>query len=147
MPETDDCIFCGIAKGEIPSSIVAEDDATVAFLDIRPVNPGHTLVIPKDHAAYLADLPPKAGARLFDVARKVGAALRASGLRCEGVNLFLADGKAAGQEVFHVHLHVVPRYTGDGFGLKMPPDYGKSPPREKLEATAGKIRDALRDSA
>jgi histidine triad (HIT) family protein len=72
-----------------------------------------------------------------------GAALYASGLRCEGVNLFLADGEAAGQEVFHVHLHVIPRFEGDGFGLTFGPDYADGSDRERLERTAERIRDAL----
>lgn len=139
-----DCVFCKIVKGEIPSSVVAQDDRTFTFLDIRPVNPGHTLVIPKAHAAHLADLPAGTGGALFESGRRIAAALRTCGLRCEGVNLFLADGTVAGQEVAHVHLHVVPRFEGDGFGLRFPAGYGTTPPREELEATAKKIAGALR---
>ena len=86
--------------------------------------------------AYLADLDPEDGAAVFETGRRAAAALRASSLRCEGVNLFLADGEAAGQEVFHVHLHVLPRYEGDGFGLRMPPDYSMRP-RAELDEAAG----------
>ena len=95
-----DCIFCAIVAGQAPASVVYHDDHCTAFLDIQPVNPGHVLVVPNDHATYLADLPPATGGHLFQVAQQLAAALRKSGLRCEGVNLFLADGKAAFQEVF-----------------------------------------------
>lgn len=138
-----DCIFCRIVRGESPASIIYEDDATLAFLDLRPLNPGHTLVIPKAHAAFVADLPQGAGGKLFETARGVAAALRRSGLRCEGVNVHLADGEAAGQEVFHVHLHVFPRYVGDGFHLRPGPHYGKSPSRSELETTAEALRRAM----
>ncbi len=114
----------------------------MAFLDIRPINPGHLLVIPKAHAAYVADLPPGAGGRLFDMARDMAAALRKSGLKCEGVNFHLADGEPAGQEIFHVHLHVFPRYEGDGVGLRMGPRYGTMPKREELDRIAVTIRAA-----
>ncbi len=114
-----------------------------AFMDIQPVNAGHVLVVPDDHAASLAGLPEDAGARPFRTAQKVAAALYGSGLRCEGVNLLLADGEAAGQDVFHVHLHVIPRFEGDGFGLTFGPDYANSPGREELERAAERIRGVL----
>ncbi len=113
-------------------------------MDIQPVNAGHVLVVPDDHAASLAELPEDAGARLFRTAQKVAAALYGSGLRCEGVNLLLADGEAAGQDVFHVHLHVIPRFEGDGFGLTFGPDYANRPGREELERAAERIRGVLR---
>ena len=112
-------------------------------MDIQPVNTGHVLVIPNSHANCLADLEEDLGADIFRVAQRVAAALHASGLKCEGVNLFLADGEAAGQEVFHVHLHVFPRHRGDGFGLKLPPGYSDKPERPKLDAIALQIRNAL----
>lgn len=119
------------------------DELCAAFVDIQPVNPGHLLVIPTRHAPYLADLDPSTAGHLMAVAQRLAAALRTSGLRCEGVNLFLADGEAAMQEVFRVHLHVFPRFAGDGFGLRFGPDYLKLPPREALEAAAAQIRRAL----
>ena len=112
-----DCVFCGILAGRLSASIVFRDDVCCAFLDIQPINPGHVLVVPIAHAACLAELDAEVGAHVFKVGQRVAAALRGSGLRCEGVNLSLADGAVAGQEVFHVHLHVIPRYAGDGFGL------------------------------
>lgn len=138
------CIFCAIITGKAPASILYEDDRCVAFLDIQPVNPGHLLVVPRQHAVDLAALDPEDGARLFRVGQQIARALRGSGLRCEGVNFFLADGVAAGQEVPHVHLHVFPRYAGDGFGMKFNPRYFQRPSREELEEAAEKIRAGMR---
>lgn len=136
------CIFCAILAGQSPVSEVWRDEWCCAFMDIRPVTPGHTLVIPLVHAASLSDLDPEAGAHLFRVGQRVAQALRQSGLRCEGVNFFLADGVAAGQEVFHVHLHVIPRFRGDGFSLRFGPDYDRLPSRAALDEIAAKIRRA-----
>lgn len=138
-----DCVFCGILAGRLPASVVFRDDVCCAFLDIQPVNAGHVLVVPRTHAACLAELDAEIGAHVFKVGQRVAAALRESGLRCEGVNLFLADGEVAGQEIFHVHLHVIPRYAGDGFGLRFGPSYGTMPAREQLDAVAARIRRAL----
>ena len=138
-----DCIFCEILSGKLPSSIVYQDDLCTAFMDIQPVNAGHVLVIPNRHAAFLADLDEDTGAHVFRIAHRLALALRNSGVKCEGVNLFLADGKAAMQEIFHVHLHVFPRYVGDGFGLTFSPGYFDKPERSELDAVAEKIRNAL----
>jgi histidine triad (HIT) family protein len=137
------CAFCDILAGTLQSSMVYQDKVCSAFMDIQPVNPGHLLVISNDHAASLADLDPEVGAHMFQVAQRMARALRDSGLRCEGVNLFVADGAAAGQEVFHVHLHVIPRFRGDGFGFRFGPKYGQRPPRARLDEIASNIRDAL----
>ena len=104
------------------------------------------LVIPNQHAPYLADLEEETGAHMFRVAQRLAAALRVSGVQCEGVNFFLADGEAAMQEVFHVHLHVFPRYQGDGFGLEFSPDYFTLPERSELDGIAEDIRNALESS-
>ena len=143
MTNEEDCVFCKILTGESEVSLVYRDEVCAAFMDIQPVNPGHLLVIPNRHAAYLADLKEEEGAQIFRVARRLAAALRRSGVKSEGVNFFLADGEAAMQEVFHVHLHVLPRYDGDGFGLKFPPGYFRKPAREELNEVAEKIRGAL----
>ena len=112
-------------------------------MDIQPINAGHVLVVPDEHATRLADLPADTGATMFRIAQRIAAALYGSGLDCEGVNVFLADGESAGQEVFHVHLHVIPRFEGDGFSLRFGPDYANVPDRETLEVTAERIRDVL----
>jgi histidine triad (HIT) family protein len=138
-----DCIFCAILAGDAEASIVYEDERTVAFMDVRPVTPGHLLVIPRRHAPYLADLDPEDGAQMFRVGQGAAASLRASSLRCEGLNFFLADGVVAGQEVFHVHLHVLPRFEGDGFGLRFPPDYVVRE-RAELDRAAAAVREAWR---
>ncbi len=139
--EAADCVFCAIVAGTAPASVIYDDAEVLAFLDIRPVTPGHLLVIPKRHAPLLADLDEATGAPVFRVAMRLARAVRASGLRCEGINLFLADGEAAGQEVFHTHLHVIPRFAGDGFRIDA--DWGSvMPPRAELDAIAAQLRDA-----
>ncbi len=143
MASMEDCVFCEVLAGRLPASVVMREGRCTAFMDIQPANAGHVLVVPDDHAASLAELPEDAGARLFRTAQKVAAALYGSGLRCEGVNLLLADGEAAGQDVFHVHLHVIPRFEGDGFGLTFGPDYANRPGREELERAAERIRGVL----
>jgi diadenosine tetraphosphate (Ap4A) HIT family hydrolase len=115
----------------------------IAFMDVLPVNTGHVLVIPKVHAARLSELDEETGAQIFRVAVRVSKGLARSSVRCEGVTLLLADGEAAFQEVPHVHLHVVPRFKGDGFGLKFGPKYGERPDRKELDAVAGSIREAM----
>ncbi len=138
----DHCIFCDIVQEEAPASIVHADEMVTAFMDTQPVNPGHVLIVPNAHASFLSSLDERTGAHLFVVGMRIAAALRRSGLRCEGTNLFLADGEAAFQEVFHVHLHVIPRYTGDGFGLRFGPHYGQRPRRAELDDAATEIRIA-----
>jgi histidine triad (HIT) family protein len=137
------CIICKLVNGQLPISKIYEDDRVIGAMDIQPVNTGHLLIFPKNHAARLADLHPETGAHMFKMAMKVSEALRASGVRCEGVNLLLADGEAAGQEIFHVHLHVIPRFEGDGFGFRFDESYFVLPEREELDETASEIRDAL----
>jgi histidine triad (HIT) family protein len=143
IPNDQDCIFCQIIRGTAAASIVFRDDIVIAFLDIQPVNPGQVLIIPMRHAADLSELDPSTSGRMFEIAQKLAAALRSSGIPCEGVNLFLADGAVAMQEVFHVHLHVIPRFEGDGFGLKYGPSNFVHLPREQLDEAAAAIRAAI----
>jgi diadenosine tetraphosphate (Ap4A) HIT family hydrolase len=112
-------------------------------MDIHPTNPGHVLVVPNEHAASLAELDPEVGGQMFQLAQRIAQALRDSEIRCEGVNLMLADGAAAGQEVPHVHLHVLPRYRGDSFGFHRGPGYGQRPSRSDLDERAAQIRESL----
>ena len=149
-----ECVFCGILAGTLPVSMVHRDDLCSAFMDIQPVNPGHVLVIPLEHCASLSELDPETGSHMFAVAQRLAAALYSATAaggggapRCEGVNLFLADGSVAGQDVFHVHLHVIPRYAGDGFGFRFGPDYTRLPQRSELDRAAGEIRAALTGGA
>lgn len=133
------CIFCEILAGQAEGSFVYRDDLCAAFLDIHQPTAGKLLVVPNRHATALADLPPMTGGRMFQVAQQLAAALRRSGLRCEGVNFFLADGRAAGQEVFHVHLHVLPRYAGDGIRLQFGQAHAIYPSRFELDRLAVEI--------
>ena len=135
------CVFCKIVAGTAPASIPYADGATVAFLDINPMTPGHLLVVPRVHAESLAALDAEAGAQLWRVAQRLAAALRRSSIRADGVTLFLADGPAAGQEVEHVHVHVIPRWKGDGVKLGYRPG---RPSRADLEANATELQTALR---
>ena len=97
--------------------MVHEDDDLIAFCDLMPINRGHLLIAPKRHATNLAELPPETGALMFPLAQRLAARIRRSPLPVDGINLVLADGRAAGQTVFHVHLHVIPRLDRDGFAL------------------------------
>jgi histidine triad (HIT) family protein len=135
-----DCVFCRIVAGTADASVVYEDDRLLAFCDLNPVNPGHLLITPKVHVAGLVDLDESDGSRMFVVAQRLAAAVRSSGLRCAGVNLFLADGEAAGQEVFHVHLHVFPRYVGDFFRLDF---VRRRASRRDLDEVAARVRAVL----
>lgn len=135
-----ECVFCAIVQGRTEASIVHEDDAVTAFMDLRPVTPGHLLVVPKAHAVGLEDLDEALGTRVWAVAHRLARALRASHLRCEGINLFLADGRAAFQEVFHVHLHVFPRFAGDGFRIDA--DW-RVRERPELDRNAAAVRAGL----
>lgn len=107
------CIFCKILANSAPAHRVFEDAHFLAFLDIYPVRPGHTLVIPKQHGQYLSDFEPTQLGALFALGQRLGAAIRSSGLGCQDINYLLNDGPAANQTVPHVHLHLVPRQAGD----------------------------------
>lgn len=136
----ENCVFCDIVAGRAPASVVYEDEVVCAFLTIGPVNPGHLLVISKKHIPFLSDLDEETGSHLFKITLQMAKALRHSGVRSEGVNLFLADGEAAFQEVFHVHMHVFPRFQGDPF--KVDANWEIKPSREELDEIAANIRRA-----
>jgi diadenosine tetraphosphate (Ap4A) HIT family hydrolase len=139
-PEVDgECVFCRILDGRSPASLVAADEHAVAFMDLQPAVPGHLLVIPRAHASGLAELDDADGAAVWALGARIARRLRAAGL-AEGVNFLLADGVAAGQEVWHVHLHVLPRHRGDGMGFTA--DW-QTPERAELDAAAARVRAAL----
>ena len=139
-PGTADCIFCAIVRGDAPATFVHQDDLVVAFLDIRPVQPGHLLVVPRAHAKLLPELEHRVLGRLWSVAIALDTVLRKSALPVEAVSVYVADGEAAGQEVAHVHIHLIPRRAHDGFGFRFPPGYGRQPQRAELETIAEGIR-------
>lgn len=140
MDQHGGCVFCDIVAGEAEASVVHADDRVVAFMDLGAVTPGHVLVVPRVHAVGLEDLDEDTSAHVWRIGHRVGRALRRSGLRCEGVNVFLADGEAAFQEVFHFHLHVFPRFRGDGFRIDA--DWGTRS-RHLLDEEAGAVRRGL----
>jgi histidine triad (HIT) family protein len=135
----ESCVFCRIVRGELPASVVFEDEATVAFMDIGSVNPGHMLVAVKPHVADIYDLDRDLAAAVFRTTTRVAQAARRA-LAPDGLSLFQANGAAGGQTVFHFHIHVLPRWSGDGMNLAWP---AKNPPREELERVAARLRAAL----
>ncbi len=139
----DGCVFCEIVEGRAPASVVYSDGGTMAFMDIQPIVPGHLLVIPRRHAELMSDLESGEGVACWAVAQMLSRALRGSGLRVQGVNLFVADGEAAFQDVPHFHIHVIPRHVGDGFSLAFPERYGEPVERTALNDAAARIRSGL----
>lgn len=132
----DNCIFCKIANGEIPSRTVYEDEDFRAILDLGPATKGHTLILPKDHAANLYELPDETAKKLLPVAKKVAALLQER-LGCEGLNLVQNNGELAGQTVMHFHLHVIPRYADDGQKILWAPT---EPSAEELDEVLKKLQ-------
>ncbi|WP_163800722.1 HIT family protein [Mycolicibacterium sediminis] len=134
------CVFCAIVSGEAPAIRVYEDDDYLALLDIRPIVRGHTLVVPKRHTVDLTDTPASTLADMVRIGQRIGRAARASELAADGNNIAINDGKAAFQSVFHIHLHVAPRKTGDKLSFAKGLVLRRDPDRE----TTGRIlREAL----
>ena len=124
-----DCVFCKIIANQLPAHKVYEDESCVAFLDRQPVNPGHTLVVSKQHFVSMVDAPAEVVGQLAKVAKKVGAAcIAATGAK--GYNLSVNNGAAAGQVVFHLHFHVIPRQPSDEFKLWEGKDYKTGEPEQ-----------------
>ena len=140
LEHRDTCLLCDIAAGQEEASRAYEDERVVAIMDLYPVTEGHLFVFPKDHVDSLRSLPEDLGSHLFLVAHRLARALYRSGLPCEGVNMFLADGEAAFQEIFHVHLHVFPRTAGDSFRIDA--DW-RQRDRGELDTAAERVRQAL----
>ncbi len=134
-----DCVFCRIVAGEIPASIVHEDEHTLAFMDLGQVNPGHVLVATRAHVENVFGLDDTQAAAVFRTTAHVARASRAA-FGAPGMNLFQANGKEGLQSVFHFHMHVLPRWDGDGMSLVWP---AKNPSREALQGYADKVRAAL----
>jgi len=131
-----DCLFCAIVAGSIPSERVADDARTVAFLDISPATDGHCLVVPRAHAIDIHDLHPDDAAACARMAQVVAGRVIAL-LGAEGVNVWQSSGRAAGQEVMHYHVHVIPRYAGDGVRLPWTPAAGEG---ARIAAVATTLR-------
>lgn len=130
----DECLFCKIIAGEIPSTAVYEDDDFKAILDVNPAARGHVIIIPKKHASNIYELEDEDAAKVFPIAKRIAAALQKT-YGCDGVNVLQNNGEAAGQTVFHLHVHVVPRYYGDGVQIMWKP--GETP---NLDEVANEIK-------
>jgi histidine triad (HIT) family protein len=135
----ENCVFCRIVARQIPATVVHEDEHTLAFMDIGQVNPGHVLVAVKQHAENIFELDEARAAAAFRTAARVSRAIR-DAFSPQGLSVYQANGSAAGQTVFHFHIHLVPRHAGDGMELTWPV---KNPPRDKLAEYAEKIRVKL----
>ncbi len=139
MAFKESCIFCKIVCKQAPSSIVYEDDTIMAFLDIRPLNMGHTLVIPKAHYVDIFDIPEKELSQVHKAAKLLAFAIKKA-TAADGISIIQQNGKAAGQDIFHMHVHVVPRFEGQ----KLPPFSDlKEVEREQLDTLAKKIKQHL----
>jgi histidine triad (HIT) family protein len=140
------CIFCELIHGGGEVSICYEDSQALAFMDIQPVNPGHVLVVPRQHYESLADLPADLARHLFDVALRLAPIVRRLA-DADGLNVIVNSGASAGQDVFHYHVHVIPRRTEDGFTVSLPFADSTTPDRTLLDAMAARIIAELRDPA
>ena len=138
---SDRCVFCEILRGNEPASFTYQDDTVVAFMDVQPITHGHMLVVPREHAVLMSDVNETTAMRAFRVARQLASVVRER-LGAGGVNLFVADGEIAFQDVPHFHVHVIPRYPNDGFSLTFPPAYNKPTSRAELEAIAEALQGA-----
>lgn len=134
-----DCIFCRIANGEIPSATIYENSDVRVILDVAPASRGHALIIPKEHFRDLFDIDAVTAGKIFSMATEVARAMK-SVLHCDGMNVVQNNGVAAGQTVFHFHLHLIPRYEGDGVNIGWNP--GESTPDE-LQELAKQIRKKI----
>lgn len=150
---TDPCIFCGIAQGRLPASVVHEDTDWMAVMDIHPIRRGHVLLIPKRHVGRLSELSGSEQQRLFLLADQMLKAQDAAGHAAGGGNLLLNDGVAANQHIPHLHLHCIPRRRGDtlGFGVRLLARtvglFGFGTKRTDLDAVASALRSALGDAS
>jgi len=133
------CIFCDIIGGSAQASFVLENELVVAILDISPINPGHTLVLPRRHVEQFSDLLPEEAGAMAHGGQRVAKALKGA-MRCGGVTFTLAEGAIAGQEVMHAHLHVIPRHAQDGFGWRR---LGNRESRGQLDERAALIRTLI----
>ncbi|WP_337169774.1 HIT family protein [Gemmatimonas aurantiaca] len=143
-PSTGHCIFCDLIHGAAEVSICYEDATAMAFLDIQPVNPGHVLVVPREHYEVLQDMPKTLATHLFEVALTLIPAIQtASG--APDINVVVNSGAAAGQDVMHYHIHLIPRREGDGFDISLPFGASLMPNRQQLDGMAARIGSMLRD--
>lgn len=127
----ENCIFCKIATGDIPSYTLYEDEDFRVFLDLSPTDYGHALIIPKNHYPNIFALDDNIGAKIFPLAKKIASALKEA-LHCDGVNILQNNGEDAGQTLFHFHVHVIPRYKGDKTKIEFDPNELKKDDADKI---------------
>ena len=140
MNHDPNCIFCKIIKGEISAIKVYENEETFAFLDITPIHPGHTLVIPKNHASNIYEISEKDFLAVSKTVHTLAKAIK-EGLKCEGINIYMNNEAPAGQVIFHSHIHIIPRFVNDGYEHW----HGKRGIEKNLLEEAGeKIKNSLR---
>jgi histidine triad (HIT) family protein len=146
MPQASQptCPFCDVIQGAGEVSMCFEDAEVVAFMDIQPVNAGHVLVVPRQHYESLEDIPPSLASHLFQVAMQLAPVVKQVA-RADGLNLVVNSGAAAGQDVFHYHVHIIPRRPGDGFDIPLPFAGSEMPDRTVLDMNAARIIATLRD--
>lgn len=140
-----DCAFCKMISGELEAIFVYQDPICSAFMSMQPINPGHVLLMPNDHHSALVELPEETAQHFFSISRQLSSSIRSSGVECEGINFYLADGKAAGQTIPHLQMHIIPRFENDGFELNFSPRGAELPTREELENNAFHIRQSLNE--
>lgn len=133
-----DCIFCKIIAGAISATKIYEDDKSLAFLDIMPASPGHTLVIPKEHHANFDEVPQEVLCQTISCAQKIGHAIK-EGLGLEGYNVDIHNGAVAGQSIPHLHIHIIPRHADDGLSLFPRGKYQEG----EMEEVAGQIKASI----
>lgn len=133
---TDKCVFCEIVNGRLPSFKLYEDDLFLAILDRFPAAPGHTLIVPKFHFEDLFGLCEKEGPAIMPLAQKIAGRLKET-LKPDGFNILQNNGRAAGQAVFHYHMHIIPRRAGDGIGISPPPNMDAT--EDELREVAGRL--------
>jgi len=141
---TPSCSFCDLIHGAAEVSMCFEDADVVAFMDIQPVNSGHVLVVPREHYESLDDIPPKLAMHLYEVAMELAPVVKQVA-GADGMNIIVNSGVAAGQDVFHYHVHVIPRKEDDGFDVPLPFPGSQMPDRTVLDMNAARIIAALRD--
>lgn len=132
----ESCIFCRIANGKIPSATIYEDEEFRVFLDLNPATKGHALIVPKEHFANLFEMDEEYCKKAVVLAKRIGARMKEK-LGCDGLNLVQNNGEAAGQTVFHFHMHLIPRYKGDGAGITWKPGTLTPETRDELTALLG----------
>ncbi|WP_418747703.1 HIT family protein [Frisingicoccus sp.] len=135
----NDCIFCKIANGEIPSSTIYEDDLFRVILDLSPATKGHALILPKKHMANIFEMDEETAEKVFVLASRIAKAMKEA-LNCDGLNIVQNNGEIAGQTVFHFHMHIIPRYNDDGQQINWVPKTSEAAERDMI---AEQIKNVL----